>query len=165
MTIDSLRDLYHDQLQDSYSACAQALDITAELGRAATDEALSRALVDASNGIADGMDKLASLCAAHDIDPEGEHCKGMEGLVREARAHALDGEFGDPDARDAMIITQYQRMGHYAIAAYGCLGAFANRLGLDGDGATLEAMLDACHEGDRRMTEIATGHVNAAAAR
>jgi len=36
----------------------------------------------------------------------------MEGLVSEAEAHALDKNFGDDDTRDAMIITQYQRMAH-----------------------------------------------------
>jgi ferritin-like metal-binding protein YciE len=87
----------------------------------------------------------------------------MEGLVAEARAHALDAQFGDSAARDAMIVTQYQRMAHYAIAAYGCLRAFADRLKLDDDGATLQAMLDSAYDGDRRMTQIATDGVNRAA--
>ncbi len=63
-----------------------------------------------------------------------------------------------------MIIAQYQRMVHYSIAGYGCLRAFANRLDLDGDGAVLSECLDACYDGDRHMTEIATGGVNTAAA-
>ncbi len=32
-----------------------------------------------------------------------------------------------------MIITQYQRMLHYAIAGYGCVAVFAARLDLDDD--------------------------------
>ena len=166
MPINNLKDVYHDQLQDLYSACKQSLAVTNELGRAAKDEELSKALIDGAQGISDGMDKIASLCAQHDLDPNGEHCKGMEGLVTEARAHGLEEDFGDDDARDAMIITQYQRMAHYALAGYGCLVAFANRLGLDGDGAVLQECLDATYDGDRRMTEIATGNggVNKAAA-
>ena len=165
MPMNSLEDLYHDQLQDLYSACKQSLDVTTELGRAATDPDLSKALIDGAQGITEGMDALASLCATHDIDPEGEHCKGMEGLVREARAHALEEDFTDDAVRDAMIITQYQRMVHYALAGYGCLVAFANRLGHDGDAAKLETCLDASYDGDRRMTAIATkGGVNAKAA-
>ena len=50
----------------------------------------------------------------------------------------LDAEFGDDDVRDAMIITQYQRMVHYALAGYGCCHAFAHRLGLEAD-ARLQA--------------------------
>lgn len=165
MAISTLKDVYLDQLQDLYSANKQALDVTTRLGRAAQDKELSEALIDGANGISEGMDKVASLCAAHDVSPTGEHCRGMEGLVTEAREHALEGDFGNDDARDAMIITQYQRMVHYALAGYGCLVAFANRLGLDGDGAVLQECLDQTYDGDRRMTKIAMeGGVNKDAA-
>ncbi|MGR3493536.1 MAG: DUF892 family protein, partial [Shimia sp.] len=123
-----------------------------------------KALKDGATGIADGMEEIQKLCNDHGINPDGEFCKGMEGLVKEARAHGLEEEFGDSDARDAMIITQYQRMAHYAIAGYGCLRAFANRLDLDGDAAVLSKCLDNSYDGDRRFTEIATGGVNKMAA-
>lgn len=165
MPLNNLEDVYKDQLQDLYSACKQSLDATTKLGRAATDKELSEALIDGSNGISQGMDKIKSLCADHGIDPEGEHCNGMEGLVKEVHAHVIDAEFGDDATRDAMIITQYQRMVHYALAGYGCLVAFANRLGLDGDAAVLEKQLDETYDGDRRMTAIATqGGINKEAA-
>ena len=67
--------------------------------------------------------------------------------------------------RDAAIIPQYQRMVHYALAGYGTLVAFANRLGLDGDAAVLQKCLDHTYDGDRRITEIAMkGGVNKDAA-
>lgn len=164
MPMNSLKDVYHDQLQDIWSANKQSLDIVVALGRAAQDKELSEALIDGSNGISDGLQKVAEICNAHGIKPTGEHCKGMEGLVAEAKAHVLDAEFSDDDVRDAMIITQYQRMVHYALAGYGCLVAFANRLGNDEDGAILQECLDQTYDGDRRMTAIATGGINAAAA-
>jgi ferritin-like metal-binding protein YciE len=163
MALNSLKDVYIDQLQDLYSACKQSLDATVQLGRAASDDALQRALNDGASGISRGMDQIASLCAEHGASPTGEHCKGMEGLVKEAEAHAIEGDFGDDAARDAMIIAQYQRMAHYAIAGYGTARAFANRLGHDGDAAVLEECLENTRDGDRRMTEIARGGVNAAA--
>ncbi len=165
MALNSLKDVYLDQMQDIYSACQQSFEATTELGRAATDKELSEALIAGANGISQGMETLAKLCADHDVDPEGEFCKGMQGLVKEARSHAIDEDFGDDDVRDAMIITQYQRMVHYALAGYGCLVAFANRLELDGDASLLQECLDQTYEGDRHMTKIATkGGVNAAAA-
>lgn len=164
MTIANLHDVYTDQLQDLYSACKQSLEATTKLGRAAADKNLSEALIAGAHGIAEGMDHLKSLCANHNIDPDGEHCKGMEGLVAEADAHVLDADFGDDAARDAMIITQYQRMVHYALAGYGCLVAFANRLDLDGDAAILKDQLDQTYNGDRTMTAIATGGINRKAA-
>ncbi|MGR3468720.1 MAG: ferritin-like domain-containing protein [Shimia sp.] len=164
MSMNSLKDVYHDQLQDLYSACKQSLSVVGELAEAATHEELEKALKDGSVGISEGMEEISKLCNDHGINPDGEFCKGMEGLVKEARAHGLEEDFGDSDARDAMIITQYQRMAHYAIAGYGCLRAFANRLDLDGDAAVLSKCLDNSYDGDRRFTEIATGEVNKAAA-
>ena len=163
MAIKNLKDLYLDQLRDLYSACKQSQPIVTDMGRAAKSAELSKALIAGNQGIADGMEVLATLCNEHGVDPTGEHCKGMEGLVTEARKHALETEFADEDAQDAAIISQYQRMAHYAIAGYGCVRTFANRLGLDGDAAKLQECLDNTWEGDRHMTQIAEGGVNKAA--
>lgn len=161
MAMNSLKDIYLDQLQDIWSANTQSLPVVTELGRAAQDKGLSEALIDGGNGIADGIAEIEKLCNNHGIAPDAEHCKGMAGLVKEARAHGLSDEITDPDVRDAAIIPQYQRMVHYALAGYGTLAAFANRLGLDGDAAILKKCLDQTYDGDRRMTEIAmTGGVN-----
>ncbi|CAM3559857.1 DUF892 domain-containing protein [Paracoccus nototheniae] len=164
MTIKNLKDLYIDQLKDLYSACKQSMPIVTDMGRAAHSRELAEALIAGNEGIGRGMEALARLCNDHGEDPTGEHCKGMEGLVTEARKHAVDAEFGDDDTHDAAIITQYQRLAHYAIAGYGCLRSFANRLELDGDGAILQDCLDHTRSGDQHMTAIAEGGVNAAAA-
>lgn len=164
MTINSLKDLYLDQLKDLYSACKQSMPVVTEMGRAATSRELSEALIAGNQGIARGMETLAQLCSNHGVDPTGEHCKGMEGLAAEARKHGLEAQYGDDDTRDASIITQYQRLTHYAIAGYGCVRSFANRLGLDEDGAALQECLDHTRDGDLHMTRIAEGGVNQAAA-
>jgi ferritin-like metal-binding protein YciE len=161
MAMNTLKDIYLDQLQDLWSANTQSLPVVTELGRAATDKELSEALIAGGNGISDGIAALEKLCADHGIAPNAEHCKGMEGLVKEARAHGLSDDISDPDVRDAAIIPQYQRMVHYALAGYGTLVAFANRLGLDGDAAVLQQCLDQTYGGDRHMTAIAMqGGVN-----
>lgn len=164
MAMNSLRDVYVDQLQDLYSACKQSHGATRSLHDAASNSELKSALQDGVKGIETGMSEIERLCRSHDVDPGGEHCKGMEGLVAESRAHALEEEFGDDDTRDAMIVTQYQRMAHYAIAGYGCVLAFAKRLNLDDDASVLERCLDSTYDGDRRLTDIATAGLNADAA-
>ncbi len=164
MALNSLKDVYIDQLQDLHSACKQSAAVTGKLADAATNADLKSALESGVKGTKEGMDIMAELAKSHDADPGGEHCKGMEGLVKEAQSHALEESFGDDDVRDAMIITQYQRMTHYAIAGYGCLAAFAKRLGLDDDAAKIEKCLDETYEGDRHMTELATGGINKQAA-
>lgn len=164
MTMNSLKDLYLDQLQDLYSACKQSMPVVTEMGRVAKSRELAEALIAGNEGIARGMEHLATLCSQYGVDPTGEHCKGMEGLVTEARKHALQADFGDDDVRDAAIITQYQRLTHYAIAGYGCVRSFANRLDLDADGGVLQECLESTRDGDKHMTRIAEGGVNQKAA-
>ncbi len=160
MTISTLKDLYIDQLQDLYSADKQSLDATKKLHEKATSPELKSALEDGVKGISQGMEQVKGLIQGHDANPNGEHCKGMEGLVAEAKAHAINADIADKDVLDASIITQYQRMTHYGLAGYGTALAFAKRLGLKNDADTLQTCLDNTYGGDRRMTEIATGDVN-----
>ena len=164
MALANLKDIYIDQLQDIYSADGQAAKATRELAGAAKDADLKKALQAGVEGIEEGMKTLSEIIKGHGASPSEEFCRGMEGLVKEARAHGIEADITDPDARDAMIITQYQRMAHYGIAGYGCLVAFAKRLGLDDDAAKLQKCLDATYHGDDTMTEIATGGINRAAA-
>ena len=164
MTISTLKDLYIDQLQDLYSANRQALQVTNELASAASSEQLKDALEAGADGIQDGMDQLKSLIEKHNANPRGEHCKGMEGLVAEARAHGVEADFSDADVRDASIIAQYQRMTHYGISGYGTAAAFARRLGLEEDAGVLAKCLEDTRSGDKHMTGIASVEVNPAAA-
>lgn len=164
MTMNSLKDVYIDQLQDMYSADKQSLNATKKLVGVASNQKLVKALEAGVSGINDGLTIVGDLIKSHDAKPSGEFCKGMEGLVKEVHAHVLDAEFGDDEVRDAMIITQYQRMTHYGIAGYGCVVAFAKRLGLKDDAKKLQECLDHTYKGDQEMTEIAEGGVNAAAA-
>ena len=106
MILHNLHDVYHDQLQDLYSGCTQSMEATTALGRAATGKELGQALIDGANGISRGIDTLEAICATHEIDPSAEHRKGMEDLVTEAHAHAIDMEISDPAVRDAVIVTQ-----------------------------------------------------------
>lgn len=160
MGIDTLEDLYLEQLKDIYSANNQALKVTQEMADAATDTALGKALQAGADGIKDGIAALEEIAHRHEEEPGGETCKGMDGLVTEARAHSLEQSFGEDETKDAMIITQYQRLVHYAIAGYGCLAAFADRLELDDDLTALKDCLDASYQGDRAMTDLATGGIN-----
>jgi ferritin-like metal-binding protein YciE len=164
MTITTLKDLYVDQLQDLYSANRQALKVTRELKDAAHSDQLRKALDAGADGIEQGMEMIKTLIENHEANPRGEHCKGMEGLVAEARAHGIEADFADEDVRDASIIAQYQRMTHYGISGYGTARAFASRLGLTDDADVLAQCLEDTRGGDKHMTSIASGAVNPAAA-
>ena len=104
--------------------------------------------------------QIRTLAMPADANPNGEFCRGMEGLTREARAHAIDAEIADKDVRDASIIAQYQRMAHYAMAGYGTAAAFAERLGRERDTHVLRTCLEQTRSGDHRLTGIAVGQIN-----
>nr|WP_299613801.1 DUF892 family protein [uncultured Tateyamaria sp.] len=157
MRIDTLEDLYLEQLKDIYSANEQALDITKKMTDAASDADLGNALQAGAGSIRGGLAALEQMAQRHDEHLGGALCKGMKGLAIEAHAQALAQPFGDPATKDAMIITQFQHLAHYAIAGYGCLIAFADRLELDDDLASLKDCLDAAYVTDRTMTQLATG--------
>jgi ferritin-like metal-binding protein YciE len=164
MSMNSLKDVYVDQLQDIHSANQQALEVSRKLADAVKNDDLKDAIKAGCAAMEHALSTVSTMIEGHNADPKGEHCKGMEGIANEARAHGLEASFGDDDARDAMIIAQYQRIAHYAIAGYGCCLAFAKRLDQDDDGKKLHSLLDTAYKGDRRMTEIAEGQVNKAAA-
>ena len=161
----SLNDIYLHQLHDLRSACLQSRDATRDLNGAAWRPDLKAALKAGVEGIEDGIAALDRMLERHgEAVDDATTCEGMAGLVREARHEALDTAYGDEEVRDAVIITQYQRMAHYAIAGYGSLLAFAKRLGHEPDARGLSECLRNTRDGDARMTEIATGGVNRDAA-
>jgi len=78
----------------------------------------------------------------------------MEGLVKEARKHAVDSDMKGA-ALDVAIIAQYQRLCHYGIAAFGTTKAFADALGYDAGAQKLDAALDKIYGSDDFMTALA----------
>jgi ferritin-like metal-binding protein YciE len=163
MPLNNLKDLYIAELKDIYSANKQSKSTTNMLAKEATDADLVKALERGVEGVDDGLKALESILDKHGHNPSGEFCKGMEGLIKEAKHHVTDESFGDTDVKDAMIITQYQRMEHYAIAGYGCLFTFARRLDLDDDAAKIKKCLEATKEGDVYLSALAEKDINKAA--
>ena len=160
MRIDTLEDLYIEQLKDIYNASQQSRGVTKDMAKAATDQDLADALNAGVERIELGMAALQKLADGHEERIEGAFCKGMEGLVSEARAQALNATIGKSATKDAMIITQYQRLVHHAIAGYGCLAAFADQLELGQDLIALNDCLATSYDGDRTMVRLATGGIN-----
>lgn len=162
MPTNSLNDLYVHMLQDIWSANSQAGKATGDLAEEANDARLREALAARSNDLIEANRALAGLITAHGADPDDEHCKGMEGLAEEARAHGI--RLDAPAAvKDASILAQYQRLAHYRIAAYGSAKALASELGLD-DAEILEKHLSGAERADRVMCELADRRIHGKAA-
>ena len=160
MSIQTLQDLYIDQLQDLYSANRQSLKVTEKLAEKAHNPKLQDALKRGVSGIEDGINAVEGLIRKHKADPRGEFCQGMEGLVKEARKHALEADIEDPDVRDVLIVAQYQCMCHYGIAGFGTAKAFAEALGNKDHASKLDTITSEIYDADENMTDLAERSIN-----
>ena len=150
----TLKDLYIEELQDLWSANDQMSEVVSAMADKASDSKLADRLSSAKDGIDKHTRLLKSLLEDTDAEVKKEHCKGMEGLVKEARKHALDSDMSGA-ALDVAIIAQYQRLCHYGIAGFGTTKAFAEALGKDEAAGELDQALDNIYESDEFMSELA----------
>ena len=161
--MQTLADLYIDMLQDIWSANTQAETAIRRMSESATDARLKEALESLTARMSEQATELSRVIKDHGADPTAEHCKGMEGLVREAQAHAID--LDAPDAvKDASIIAQQRRLTHYRIAGYGTVVALAKELGHEDNVIILAEHLVSAREADEFLDDVARNQVNTKAA-
>jgi ferritin-like metal-binding protein YciE len=158
--IETLQELYVDELKDLWSANDQMAKALEKIAKQATNDKLKDMLQSSQDGIAKHTDVLKALIEAQDEKLKKEHCKGMEGLVAEALKHTVEEAPKSGPVLDAAIIAQYQRMTHYGITGFGTVAAFAKALKLDDDATKLEAAVKDMHQGDDLMSELAESAVN-----
>ena len=151
---DSLKAVYTEELRDLWSANDQMQRTTQELSAKASDRKLKETLEQSVTGIASHTATLKSLLEASGGEVLKDHCKGMEGLTREAKKHALEDELSE-DARDLEIIAQYQRMSHYGLAGFGTAAAYANALGLKEDASRLKEAVAEIYRADEYASHLA----------
>ena len=158
----NLTECYIEELADNWSANDQMRDMVEELADAASDATLKKRLRESARSIGEHTKTLKALLDDLGED-KPEHCKGMEGLVKEARKHAIDADFDDDDVRDVVIIAQYQRMCHYGICGFGTAKAFAEALEMSDHVDKLEAITASIYDADENMSDLAERSVNLAA--
>lgn len=159
----NLKDVYIDELKDLWSANEQMHGVVKKMVDQAGDPKVQELLSKSIGGITQHSEAIRMLITNHGETAEPEHCRGMEGLVKEARKHALDDDIEDDDVRDVIIISQYQRMSHYGIAGFGTAAAYAEALGLAEDSKVLNGITEDIYGGDEYATLLAERSVNLAA--
>lgn len=150
----NLQDCYIHELKDNWSANEQMEKVVRKLADATEDGSLAERLRKSADGIADSTETVKSLLSDCGVS-EKEHCKGMEGLVKEATKHVLEADISDPDVRDVVLISQYQRMSHYGICGFGTAKAYAEALGKTDHVAKLDELTANCYQADESMTDLA----------
>ncbi|HJU16783.1 MAG TPA: DUF892 family protein [Stellaceae bacterium] len=159
---NTLKDVYIEEMRDLWSANDQMQRVMQSLSDKASDSRLKEMLVQSVSGIGQHTATLKSILEAQGGNIGKDHCKGMEGLVAEAKKHAIEAEM-DGQLRDIVIIAQYQRMSHYGLAGFGTAAAYANALGIKDDAAKLKSIASDIYKADEYTSKLAERSEQAAA--
>jgi ferritin-like metal-binding protein YciE len=151
-TSNDLKTLYEEELGDLWSANDQMQRIVAKMAEQASAEPVKKLLEKSVDGIAKHTATIQSMVEAY--GGKKDHCRGMEGLVEEAKKHALDTPL-DPEMRDLELIAQYQRMSHYGLAGFGTATAYADVLGLTEDAQKLKQIVSDIYRADEYSSQLA----------
>lgn len=154
----NLEELFEHQLKDLYSAEDQLTKALPEMVKNASDAKLKKAFEDHLEETKGHKTRLEEICKELDIDPTGETCKAMKGLIKEASDFM--GEVKDKAVKDAGIIAEAQRVEHYEISGYGTAVRYAKELGHDAIAKKLKKTLDEEYHADDTLTEIAEKRLN-----
>lgn len=159
---ETLKKIYIDEMRDLWSANDQMQRVMKTLSQKASDKKLKDLLEKSVSGIGKHTETLRSVLEGQGGKIGKEHCKGMEGLVEEAKTHALEEDL-DGELRDLVIISQYQRMSHYGLAGFGTAAAYASALGLKDDATKLKSIVKDIYNADDYSSELAQRAEKAAA--
>jgi ferritin-like metal-binding protein YciE len=161
-SLDSLEDLLQDELKDIYDAEKQLTKALPKLAKKATSDELRSAFEDHLRQTEQHIDRLEQVFEQMGMPARGKKCEGMQHLI--AEGNDMIGEADAGPTRDAVMIAAAQKVEHYEIASYGTICTWANVLGKGEVASILEETLQEEKETDERLTGIAEGFVNEAAA-
>lgn len=159
----ALQEFLADEIKDIYWAEKHLVKVLPKMQKAATSEALARAIGDHLEVTKTHVTRLEQVFALLGEKVQAKKCDAMEGLAKEGQSIIEDTEDGSA-TRDVGIILACQKVEHYEIATYGTLSQLANTLGLSDVADILEQTLGEEKEADGALTEIAENNINYEAA-
>jgi ferritin-like metal-binding protein YciE len=161
LRLNSLRDLFIEELRDLYSAEKQLVEALPKMAEAAASHQLTSAFEQHLEQTREHVLRLENIFQQIGEKSSGETCEAMKGLIKEGET--LVKAEGDPDVRDAGLIGAAQRVEHYEMAGYGTARSLANRLGEHQTAEILQQTLNEEGEANKKLTSLAESQVNVAA--
>jgi ferritin-like metal-binding protein YciE len=158
----TLHDAFLDELRDAYDAEKQLTKALPKLAKAATSTELRDAFQSHLEETRGHVERIEQVLEGLGEKVRGKHCDGIEGIIEEG-ASVMEEEFDDA-TMDACLIAAGQRAEHYEMAAYGTLIAWARAMGHDEAVELLQQTLDEEKAADEKLTSLAEGGINQAAA-
>ncbi len=159
MKLESLRELFIEELEDLYSAENMILKALPKMIEKTSSRELHSGFsehLEQTRGHVQRLDQIFDQLGG-EADRKGKKCKGMEGIIKDNKE--LLKEEAEPEVLDAGLIAGAQRVEHYEIAAYGTVKTYARLLGREDWAQLLDQTLQEEKETDVKLTELA-GQVN-----
>jgi ferritin-like metal-binding protein YciE len=160
--MQSLEDLFVEELKDLYDAENQLLKALPKMAKAASSPELQAAFQEHTEVTREQVQRLEKVFEIAEAPARRKKCKGMAGLIEEGKE--IMQQDADESVLDAALIAAAQKVEHYEIAGYGTVATYAKLLGLDRAAKLLGQTLEEEKETDERLTGIAEGLVNVEAA-
>ena len=158
MALESLQELYVEQLKDLHSAEEQIIEALPKMIEKASHAELRQAFEAHLRQTREQLRRLDQIGQRAGQKLTGHKCKGMQGLLEEGEEMLK--ERADSDVLDAALISAAQRVEHYEIAGYGCARTYARLLGLNDDAKILQQTLDEEGDTDHLLTDLAERVIN-----
>lgn len=155
MQLNTMNDLFVDQLRDLYSAEDQLTQALPKMAQAASSSDLQKAFRDHLDETRNQKQRLEQIFTTLGKSPQGETCQAMQGLIKEGES--IINASADPQVKDAALIAAAQRVEHYEIAGYGTVRTFADELGYSDVKSLLQTTLDEEGSANKKLTSLAEG--------
>lgn len=162
MHMDSLQDLFVEELKDIYNAENQLLKALPKMARKASNDKLRTAFETHTKETEGHVERLEKIFEKLGKRAAGKKCKAMEGLLEEGK-EVLEEDM-EPEVRDAALIMAAQKVEHYEIASYGTVRTYAKLLGNTDAAKLLQQTLDEEGQTDEKLTKLAETLINVQAA-
>jgi ferritin-like metal-binding protein YciE len=123
----SLQDVFIEELRDLYSAENQLVKALPKMAKATKTASLKSAFTNHLEETKGQVERLKQAFQILGKKPTGQHCEGMEGVVKEGKEAIESDEEGG--VKDVELIGAGLRVEHYEIAGYTAAIAIAKSLG------------------------------------
>jgi ferritin-like metal-binding protein YciE len=159
MKLESLRELFIEELQDLYSAENQILEALPKMIEKTSSPDLKAGFSEHLEQTRNHVKRLDQIFnqLGDDVDRKDKTCKGMKGIIKDA--DELLKTDAEPEVLDAGMIAGAQRVEHYEIAGYGTVRTYAQLLGRNEWAQLLEQTLEEEKLTDKKLTQL-SGHIN-----
>ncbi len=161
MRLETLRNLYVNQLREVYNAEEQIVAGLSKMEGAATNPQLKQAFKQHRVETENQIKRLDQIFGSLGESSSGNASKALTGLVAEGQE--VISASGEADVIDAGLIGASQKIEHYEIACYGTLIAYARLLRDTQGEKLLQQNLNEEYATDKKLTALAESMVNAKA--